>query len=150
MKKVFFTSSKILNAFLLDKTEYDLKRLERFNALLEVGEQALGPQFHDTLNRKMEALRGTPYRKIDTLVIRPSIDISQIAGHLLQHGTIASRAGGLMGPFLRRMTDVSEGQVSDLISYLLFDGEFAQELIQLGMHDADSQRRQIIDFFSTF
>ena len=36
---------KILSATLVDKTEYDLKRLQRFNAILEAGEEAYGPEF---------------------------------------------------------------------------------------------------------
>lgn len=134
-----FLLGKILNALMVDKTDYDLKRLERFNAMLELG---------DAMNEKMTALRGTPYRKIDTFVINPSEDLAAIAGRHLRTGTAATRAGGLFAPFLQRYGESSEGEANDLLSYLLFDGEFASDLINLGMRDADAQRQRIIDFFS--
>ncbi len=144
-----FLLGKILNALMLDQTEYDLKRLERFNHLLDIQKESFGPAFRTAFDQRMTTVRGAPYRKIDTLLIRPSEDIAQIAGRHLRIGSIVARAGGLVGSLLRRMGDMSEGQPTDLLSYLLFDGEFATDLIRLGMHDADAQRQKIIDFFST-
>lgn len=135
-----FLLGKILNALMVDKTEYDLDRLERFNSLADLDK--------NSINERMISLRGAPYRQIDTLVIRPSEDIAEIAGRHLTMGTIASRAGGLVGPILRRIGETSEGQANDLLSYLLFDGEFARDLIAMGMRDADTKRQEIIDFFS--
>jgi NTE family protein len=135
-----FLLGKILNALMVDKTEYDLDRLLRFNAVVEAAQQ--------TVHDPMLSLRGAPYRKIDTLVIRPSEDIAAIAGRHLKEGTIASRAGGLVGPLLRRMAETDEGQANDLLSYFLFDGEFASDLIQMGMRDAHAHRQKIVDFFS--
>jgi len=143
-----FLLGKILNALLLDKTEYDLKRLQRFNALLQAGEEEFGAEYDASLGRVMSGLRGAPYRKVGTLVVRPSEDIATIAERHLRLGSVAARAGGIVGPFLRQMGEVSEGQASDLLSYLLFDGEFASDLIRLGMHDADAQRAKIVEFFS--
>jgi len=134
-----FLLGKILNALMVDKTDYDLKRLERVNAMLEIDER---------IGDKLAALRGAPYRKIDTFAIRPSEDLAVIAGRHLRTGTAATRAGGLFAPFLQRFGESSEGEANDLLSYLLFDGEYASDLIRLGMRDADAQRQKIIDFFS--
>jgi NTE family protein len=134
-----FLLGKILNALMVDKTDYDLKRLERFNAMIELGEK---------VNEKMTSMRGEPYRKIDTFVISPSEDLAEIAGRHLRTGTAATRAGGFFAPFLQRYGESSEGEANDLLSYLLFDGEFASDLIRLGMRDADAQRQKLIDFFS--
>jgi NTE family protein len=142
----FFLLGKILNALMLDKTEYELKRLERINAFLDV-KNKLNKDLSNSLNAIVTPLRGAPYRPIETLVIRPSEDISKIAGRHLRQGGVAARAGGLIGPLLRRIGGGGEDQANDLLSYLLFDGEFAKDLIQLGMHDADAQRKEIIDFF---
>lgn len=139
---------KVLNALLVDKTEYDLKRLRRYNTLLEEGQRKFDEQFTTLLDDLMIKTRGAPYRNIDTIEVRPSIDIAEIASRHLQRGSIAARAGSLVGPLLHRLGDIGVGQASDLLSYLLFDHEFAQELIRLGMHDADVRRQQIIDFFS--
>lgn len=142
-----FLLGKIFNALMLDKTDYDLMQLERFNALLEAGKIKFGEDFAHELADIATDLRGGPYRKIDHLVVRPSVDLSTIAERHLKSGVLASRAGGLVGPFIRRMGDAEEGQTKDLLSYLLFDGEFATDLIDLGMADADSMRQQLIDFF---
>lgn len=142
-----FLLGKILNALLLDKTDYDLLQLDRFNALLDAGTAKFGNEFNTELAQVVTELRGTPYRRIDSLVVRPSVDLATIAEHHLRSGAMAARAGGLIGPFLRRMGDAAEGQTKDLLSYLMFDGEFAADLIKLGMHDADSSRQQLIDFF---
>lgn len=139
---------KILNALLVDKTEYDLMRLRRYNALLREGHQEFGDKFSHIFDDLMSKTRGAPYREIDTLEVRPSIDIAEIASRHLQRGSIAARAGSFVGPLLHRLGDIGVNQASDLLSYLLFDHEFAQELIRLGMHDADVRRQQIIEFFS--
>jgi len=143
-----FLFGKILNAFMLDKTDYDLKRLQRFNSLLKGGTKAFGDDFLRVMNDTMTDLRGSTYREIETLSLSPSENISEIATKHIRSGTIASRAGGLVGPFLRRISDSSDEQASDLLSYLLFDGEFSNDLIRLGMHDADAERKRIIEFFS--
>lgn len=139
---------KILNALLVDKTEYDLKRLRRYNAIIHEGRREFKHQHTTHLDDLMTRSRGAPYREIDTLEVRPSVDIAEIASRHLQRGSIAARAGSLVSPLLHRLGDIGIGQASDLLSYLLFDHEFAQELIRLGMHDADVRRKQIIEFFS--
>lgn len=139
---------KILNALLVDKTEYDLKRLRRYNDILREGQKEFGEKFSATFDSLMTKTRGAPYREIDTLEVRPSIDIAEIASRHLQRGSISARAGSFVGPLLHRLGDIGVNQASDLLSYLLFDHEFAQDLIRLGMHDADTRRQQIIEFFS--
>jgi NTE family protein len=37
---------------------------------------------------------------------------------------------------------------SDLLSFILFDGDFAEELISLGRHDAHERADEVISFFS--
>ena len=138
---------KILSATLVDKTEYDLKRLQRFNALLEAGTEAYGQEFEEKLGEVMKRMRGAPFRKIKTLVIRPSEEITQVTRRHIQESSVLSRAGGLVGAIFRRMADRGGDQASDLLSYLLFDGEYAAELIQLAIRDAHAQRDEIIAVF---
>lgn len=144
---VTYLLGKILNALLMDKTEYDLKRLRRYNALLAEGKRVFGDEFTKRIDELMKNARGAALRRIETLEVRPSMDIAEIASRHLQRGSIAARAGSLVGPLLYRLGDIGVGQASDLLSYLLFDHEFAVELMNLGMHDADSKRQEIIDFF---
>lgn len=143
-----FLLGKILNALLLDKTEYDLKRLERMNAILDAGEKSYGPDFTNRLAEKMESMRGSPYRKVGTLMIRPNEDIAAIAHKHARLGSVSARAGGIIGPLIRRIANMGDDDPGDLLSYLLFDGEYATDLVRLGMRDADAKRQELIDFFS--
>ena len=95
----------------------------------------------------MKKMRGAPFRNVKTLVIRPSQEITDVTmGHINQ-GAILSRAGGIVGSIFRRMADRGGDQAADLLSYLLFDGAYATDLIRLAMKDAHAQREEIIAFF---
>ena len=143
-----FLLGKILNALLSDKTEYDLSRLQRFNALLDAGEKAFGENFADELAKAMTPMRGQAYRKVETLMIRPNEDIGAVANRHARMGSVVSRAGGVVGPIIRRIAEAGGGErEGDLLSYLLFDGEYASDLVAMGMRDADAARQRIIDFF---
>jgi NTE family protein len=142
-----FLLGKILNAFLSDKTEYDLQRLERFNSLLEAGENAYGEDFGAALGSAMQKARGQAYRKVDALMVRPNEDIAAVAAKHLRLGSVVARAGPIVGPLLQRMAGSGERE-GDLLSYLLFDGEYAADLVAMGMRDADAMRQQLIDFFA--
>ena len=143
-----FLLGKILNALLSDKTEYDLQRLERFNAMIEAGERAFGDGYADALSNAMMERRGSGYRKVDALMIRPNEDIAAVAAKHVRMGSVVSRAGGVMGPLIRRMSGAGGEREGDLLSYLLFDGEYASDLVAMGMRDADGMRQRIIDFFA--
>lgn len=143
-----FLLGKILNSFLSDKTEYDLQRLERFNALIEAGTTAYGEGFQDALGAALTKTRGQPYRKVDALFVRPNEDIAAVAVKHLRLGSVVARAGPIVGPLLRRLAGTGGEREGDLLSYLLFDGEYAADLVAMGMRDADAMRQQIIDFFA--
>jgi len=143
-----FLLGKILNSFLSDKTEYDLQRLERFNALLDAGTAAYGEGFQDALGAALTKARGQPYRKVDALFVRPNEDIAAVAAKHLRLGSVVARAGPIVGPLLRRLAGTGGEREGDLLSYLLFDGEYAADLVAMGMRDADAMRQQLIDFFA--
>jgi len=143
-----FLLGKILNSFLSDKTEYDLQRLERFNALIDAGTTAYGEGFQDALGAALTKTRGQPYRKVDALFVRPNEDIAAVAAKHLRLGSVVARAGPIVGPLLRRLAGTGGEREGDLLSYLLFDGEYASDLVAMGMRDADAMRQQIIDFFA--
>jgi NTE family protein len=143
-----FLLGKILNSFLSDKTEYDLQRLQRFNALLDAGVAAYGEGFADALGSAMTRTRGQAYRKVDAVFVRPNEDIAAVAAKHLRLGSVVSRAGPIVGPLLRRLAGTGGEREGDLLSYLLFDGEYAADLVAMGMRDADAMRQQLIDFFA--
>ena len=45
------------------------------------------------------------------------------------------------------IADAGGDNEGDLLSYLLFDGEYAADLVRMGMRDADAKRQELIDFF---
>ena len=62
--------------------------MERFNRMLEVLERTLPADGLAELQRVLVETRGIPYRRIATLVFRPSEDLGQLAGdHLRRIGS---------------------------------------------------------------
>jgi NTE family protein len=144
--KPLFMVGKALNALLLDHTEYDLDRMQRLNHILEAGESAFGARFQEVMNRELIRLRGAPLRRLQAVHIRPSEDIGAIAadfvakGRVSVHGPVAKR-------ILRRLAVGESAHESDLLSYLLFDGDFAAELIELGRRDAARKEDELAALF---
>lgn len=144
-----FLLGKALDALMLDHTEYDLDRLERTNAILEAGTKAFGPHFNNVLNDKLTELRGAPIRPIDAVHIRPSEDIGSMAADFINSGK-ARIKNKLLGRFMSKYVQGEEGTHSDIPSYLLFDGRFASDLINLGYEDAARQEEQLARLFSVY
>ena len=134
---------------MLDHTEYDLDRLERTNAILEAGTKAFGPHFNNVLNDKLTELRGAPIRPIEAVHIRPSMDIGLMAADFINSGK-ARIKNKLLGRFMSKYVQGEEGSHSDIPSYLLFDGRFASDLINLGYEDAARQEEQLARLFSVY
>lgn len=138
---------KVLNALMLDHTEYDLDRMRRFNAILETGEQAFGADFLPKMNETVQQMRGQPYRRVKDLVIRPSKDLGEIAAAQTKGKQLVKSTEGFPSRMLQRLTQSQLFTSADLASYLLFDGVYARALIDLAMEDAHAQRDALIDFF---
>lgn len=136
---------KILNAFLLDHVNTDLLEVQRINDFLKDGVRAYGPEFLDRLNEVAKA-RGAlaPRRLLSSLVLRPSSDIGQVAADYLASNRI--RFGKSLGRAFISLLDVGAGADADLASYLLFDGGFAEALIEMGRRDAHARRAEIEAF----
>jgi NTE family protein len=142
---------RILNALLLDHTDYDLDRLRRINGLIEQGERAFGVGFGDRLAALSARELGAPLRPVRDLVIRPSRDIGVLARDHAERRVRRLRRGTLASRLLRRAAadaDAAADGAADLASYLLFDGEYAEDLIALGYEDARSARDALLAFFS--
>lgn len=139
-----FLMGKMLNAFLLDHLNSDIAELDRVNALLRQGTEVHGANFIAEMNVLAARDGSSPRRVIDYLAIRPSIDIGHIASaHLRKRsGPLESK----LGKVLLRALDVGEGADADLASYLLFDGDFARELVELGRADAHARRFELAEF----
>jgi NTE family protein len=142
-----FLAGKLLNALLADPVTYDLQMLSRFNRLLEVLETALTPAELARVHQVMVESRGAEYRRLETLVLRPTDDIGLMAGDHLLTEVPRMRLRRLEGWVLRRTLRATQRQEADWASYLLFDGAFAAKLIELGKRDARAKAAEIRAFF---
>lgn len=142
-----FLLGKTLNALLLDRIDNDISRLASINKILEAGTRAFGPTFVDELNRELGKPPGAGFRPLRSLLVRASEDIGAHASDFVRRPGF-SRVGGLLGRFLRALAESDPRSESDLLSYVLFDGEFAAELIEMGRRDASARHEEICAFFS--
>jgi NTE family protein len=144
--KPLFLAGKALNALLLDHTEYDLMRMERINMILEAGRASFGGRFEEMMNHELVRLRGAPLRRIHATHIRPSEDIGKIAAEFVRAGKM--KVNGLIAKrLLGRLTSGEGGKENDLLSYLLFDGEYCSQLIDLGRRDAAKKSEELAALF---
>ncbi len=139
-----FLLGKVLNAFLLDHLNADIAELDRINAVLRHGTELHGERFVAEMNHLAARDKTHPQRIVDYVAIRPAVDIGRIAAEQLRVRGRKMRGG--LGKVLLRALDVGEGADADLASYLLFDGDFARALIDLGRQCAHERRDELAEF----
>ncbi|MFO0640206.1 MAG: patatin-like phospholipase family protein [Polyangiaceae bacterium] len=146
----FFLLGKTLNALLLDRIDTDLARLQSINRILDAGRAAYGPDFAQTLNRALGYADGQGMKKLDALLLRSSVDIGAMAADFV-HSPAFSRVRGVTGRLLRHVAGRGHAKnEDDLLSYLLFDGEFAGRLIEVGRADARARHDELCAFFDAY
>ncbi len=138
-----YLMGKLLTALLLNPLEYDLQVLDRFNRLVEVLEEELDLEEMVRVREVLTKSRGVPYRRVPTLVFEPTRDIGAMAGRFLER----RKAQSLTSYSLKRLNRLSRTWEADFMSFILFDGEFARELIELGRHDAREREAEVVAFF---
>jgi NTE family protein len=143
-----FLVGKVLDAFLLDHIDYDLDRLRRFNALIQAVRDAGGPEDLKRFDEVVTKMRGAPYRVVDELMIRPSIDLGSLAGEVGRSSRFKGTGGGPGIKLLRRLATARGADEADLLSYILFDGLFAAEITRLGYEDARAQHDALAKFLA--
>jgi NTE family protein len=143
---IAFLVGKLLNALLLDPVEYDLHVLERFNQIIQVMEDELDEDQLAAIRKVMAKTRGLHYRRIETLVFMPSEDISGLAAKHLEDFP-PSELSWLARQAVAAASRASDQPESDVMSYLLFDGGFTTQLIELGERDAMAKAAEVRAFF---
>lgn len=143
-----FLLGKALNALLLDRTDQDLERLLRFNAMLAAGSDAFGPGYPETLAKALVPYRNQGLRYVRTQLVSPSRDIGALAAEYVLSPEYLKAGRGVVRGMLRRLVEHEAKGPSDLASYLLFDGPFADQLIELGRADARACGDAWARFFS--
>jgi len=142
-----FLLGKTLNALLLDRIDTDLARLETINRILDAGTRVAGDGFVAALNQELGFAPGKGFRPMRAMLVRPSANIGQLAAEFVRSPAFA-RIGGLPGRLMRRLAEPESGNEADLLSYLLFDGTFAGQLIELGRADARARHEELCAFFA--
>jgi NTE family protein len=113
----------LMNAIFLDVLDQDALMLQRINDLI-----AHVPKKHR---------RGM--RNVQMLVLRPSMDIGQLAGQFRPQYSGAFR-------LLTRGLGSDQTSSPDWLSMLLFERPYMERLIDIGYHDAAGQHDEIADF----
>lgn len=114
----------MLDTLFTDQVYGDLEQLDRINQLVEFAP---------------EAAHGA--RRVETLMLAPSMDPNEIAG---RHDLDLPR--GLRA--LLRVIGGRDASGDQLSSYLTFEGGYTRELIELGYRDAMEARAQLVAFMS--
>jgi NTE family protein len=144
-----FILGKALNALLLDRIDNDLDRLQRINAILDAGTRAFGAPFIVAVNAELKQ-SGAPsgVRSLSVVHVRASENIGRMAATYVTSPEFQRRCPGVVGRLLRRIGEWDASGEADLLSYLLFDGEFAAQLIELGRRDARAHHDELCAFFT--
>lgn len=133
-----FLAGKALNALLADRFDQDLQRLQRLNEIAEVGMRLYGADFPERMARELPS--GHTVRPVRHVLMHPSQELGALAAEHARSPEFARRACGVAGRLVRSLAEREPLDGADLTSYLLFDGEFADHLIELGRADARRRR----------
>lgn len=142
-----FLAGRLLDALLLDPFEYDLDVLERFNRLTNAMQEALPRHTLEKIRQVLVETRGAPYRSLQTLVFSPSEDLGQLANEHLREHLAGYKLGAIPRYFLRKAANPSASWEADWAAYVLFDGKYAERLMDLGLKDGYARRDRILEFF---
>ena len=118
----------MLDSIFADTLMSDLERMQRINATLNLINK-------EKLNQQ-EGLK-----HIDSFLINPSHDFNTIALQYYDKLPFSIR-------MLLRTVGISDDSESSIISYLLFDKNYCQDLITLGFNDALTKEQEIREFLS--
>lgn len=138
---------KLLDAVLLDPIDYDLSVLKRINGILRHGEELIdGTSFRGALNEVVQSYRGQAYHIVEPLLLRPSQDLGKIAQDFAAQVPDSFWGSRLMAAICAPAADRAYGD-NDLMSYLLFDGGYTGQLLDMGYQDAEKVHGELLTFF---
>jgi len=134
---------KAVNALTLDRIDEDLERLAMVNHLLEAGARAWGDGFLAGINLELERARARTVRPVRAVLVRPSESLGRMAADYVHGRAFRAGVSGSVRRLFERLASGESAHEADLLSYVLFDGPFAAELIELGYADARGQRDEL-------
>lgn len=143
-----YLAGKALNALLIDRVEADVDRMRLFNAILESGVKTYGRDFLARINEPIIERRGRPYRIIRDVFLEPSEDLGVLASECLRAAAPGRSVRSWLSRNVARFAARGALGEADLLSYIFFDGVYAERLIELGRHDAAAHADELEEFFS--
>ncbi|MEY4549785.1 MAG: hypothetical protein RL685_5980 [Pseudomonadota bacterium] len=114
-----------LNSLLYGHMESDVAQMLRFTELA----------------RACPAARASGLRPVDVCVLRPTLDLGEIAAELEHELPRALR-------YLTRGLGTKERNSADLLSALLFEARYTQRLIECGRRDVEQRLPELVEFLS--
>lgn len=142
-----FLLGKTLNALLLDRIDNEIDRLEKINDILDAGERRFGPGFAEALSEELGYPKGAALRPVRTIHVRASRNIGRMCAEFVRSPEF--KAPGMLGRVMRRLAEGETSRENDLLSYLLFDGAFARQLVELGRADAQAKHEELCALFDS-
>jgi NTE family protein len=138
---------KTMNALTIDRIDAEIEQLRFVNRLLAAGERAFGGRFLRSLNEALSEDGAPAVAPVSLLHINASEDIGRLAADFVRSARFRARSHSLLERAFARLAEGEAADEADLLSYVLFDGEFTHELIALGRRDAERQHDAILGFF---
>ena len=136
----------MLSALLIDRLEYDVAHMRVLNQVLQAGINACGDDHLEHIMPEVEKVRGLGFQLVRDAFVQPSQDIARIAArHVREHRGKVS--GWWSSTMFRALTRGAPEDEADMMSFLLFDGDYAAELIELGAHDAERMENELAALF---
>lgn len=139
-----FIAGKALNALLVDPVHREIQITERVNRMVGAVEELLDDEQLEQFHETVEASRGSRYRRIPTLSFSPSESVSEMAREYARDADPHNPSTRM----ILRLASSSETVERDLLSFIMFDGAFAEALIDLGHEDALARADEIEEFFT--
>lgn len=143
-----YLAGKALNALFADRVEVDVARLEHTNAILRAGRRRYGAGFEREVNIELSRDGENELHEIEHVLVEPTQDLGQIAARYVVSKAFEARAPGPPGYVLRWLADGDPERAGDLLGYLMFDGGFTAQLIELGRADARAKHEALCALFA--
>lgn len=124
---------------------------------------AMASVFHDTLQSDVEQAHrvsetlaklppelaaALPYHPVDVLALQPSFSLDELAQKHINSLPVSTR-NTLIGLGALDASRGAAGSAAALASYLLFEADFIQALIELGTADAWRRKDELMTFFNS-
>ncbi len=144
---IWFMLERMLSALLTDTLDDELRRLEMFNQLIQVGLDQYGQAYVDDINQVSMQHRNANWRIIRTCLVRPCQNLDDLAVEVLEEKPDEMTLSGWQGRLLKRLLSASALVSSGFLSRIMFTPTYISRLISLGYKDAEKRRDELGAFF---